>query len=106
MLRKVSARGAEDGPLAWSCQDVCLRVLPHSSTPAILSKTLLRMRLWTSRGSCPCPWRFIWGWGPKVAQHLGGGDLPDTPSAEGTGPPSSRKFTFAHREGLERGRPA
>jgi len=26
-----------------------LRVLPHSSTPAILSKTLLRMRLWTSR---------------------------------------------------------
>jgi hypothetical protein len=21
------------------------------------------MRLWTSRGSCP--WRFIWGWGPK-----------------------------------------
>jgi hypothetical protein len=48
MLRKVSARGAEDGPLAWSCQDVCLRVLPHSSTPAILSKTLLRMGLWTS----------------------------------------------------------
>jgi hypothetical protein len=26
-----------------------LRVLPHSSTPAILSKTRLRMRLWTSR---------------------------------------------------------
>ena len=64
MLRKVSVRGgAENGPLAWSCQDVCLRVLPHSSTPAILSKTRLRMRLWTSRGSCP--WRFIWGWGPK-----------------------------------------
>jgi predicted ATPase len=27
----------------------CLRVLPHSSTPAILSKTRLRMRLWTKR---------------------------------------------------------
>ena len=26
-----------------------LRVLPHSSTPAILSKTRLRMRLWTKR---------------------------------------------------------
>jgi len=26
-----------------------LRVLPHSRTPAILSKTRLRMRLWTSR---------------------------------------------------------
>jgi membrane-associated protease RseP (regulator of RpoE activity) len=28
---------------------IFLRVLLHSSTPAILSKTLLRMRLWTSR---------------------------------------------------------
>jgi hypothetical protein len=26
-----------------------LHVLPHSSTPAILSKTRLRMRLWTKR---------------------------------------------------------
>jgi hypothetical protein len=31
------------------------------------------MRLWTSRGSCPCPRRFIWGWGLKVAEHLGEG---------------------------------
>ena len=28
---------------------IFLRVLPHSSTPAILSKTRLRMRLWTKR---------------------------------------------------------
>jgi len=28
---------------------IYLRVLPHSSTPAILSKTRLRMRLWTKR---------------------------------------------------------
>ena len=50
------------------------------------------MRLWTSRGSCPCPWRFIWGWGSK-------GGLLDAPSA-GRGSPFSRKFTFAHREAL------
>jgi hypothetical protein len=71
-----------------------------------LRETLLRMRLWTSRGSCPCPWRFIWGWGPKVAQHLGGGDLLDTPSTEGAGPhlrescPSRREKP---RKDLERG---
>jgi hypothetical protein len=32
-----------------SCFSTSLRVLPHSSTPAILSKTRLRMRLWTKR---------------------------------------------------------
>jgi hypothetical protein len=30
-------------------EEIRLRVLPHSSTPAILSKTRLRMRLWTKR---------------------------------------------------------
>jgi hypothetical protein len=30
-------------------ENIYLRVLPHSSTPAILSKTRLRMRLWTKR---------------------------------------------------------
>jgi hypothetical protein len=51
-------------------------------------------------GSCPCPRWSIWDWDPKEAQHLGGGGLPDAPSAEGTGPPPSRKFPFAHREAL------
>jgi hypothetical protein len=81
-----------------------LRVLPHSSSPAILSKTRLRMRLWTSRGSCPCPRRFIWGWGLKVAEHLGGGGLPDTPSAGGTGLPFSRRSIATALFALFRGK--
>jgi hypothetical protein len=39
------------------------------------------------------PRRFIWDWGPKEAQHLGGGGLPDTPSAGGA-TPFSRKPPF------------
>ena len=74
-----------------------------SSEGAILRETRLRTRPLTSRGSCPCPWRFIWGWGPKAAQHLGGEDLPDTPSAKGAGPHLRESRPFAHREGLERG---
>jgi hypothetical protein len=45
-------------------------------------------------GSCPCPRRFIWGWGSK-------GGLPDAPSAGGVGPPPSRKFTFAQGKAPE-----
>jgi hypothetical protein len=87
---------------ARSCKDYdTLRVLPHSSTPAILSKTRLRMRLWTSRGSCPCPWRSIWGWDPKEAQHLGGGGLPDTLSA-GRRNPSCAKEIFRAQKGPDR----
>jgi len=40
-------------------------------------------------GSCPCPRRFIWGWGSK-------GGLPDAPSAGGTSPLFSRKLSFAN----------
>jgi hypothetical protein len=72
-----------------------------SSEGAILRETLLRMRLWTSRGSCPHPWRFIWCWGPKVAQHLGGGDLPDTPSTEGAGPHLRESCPFAQGKAPE-----
>jgi len=104
-----AAVGAPEKPfhnsdLATLCCKANVRAL--SSTPAILRETRLRMRLWTSRGSCPCPWRFIWGWSPKVAQHLGGGDLPDTPSTEGAGPhlrescPSRRERP---RKDMERG---
>ena len=45
-------------------------------------------------GSCPCPRRFIWSWSSK-------GGLPDAPSAEGTGPPPSRKFPFAQGKAPE-----
>jgi hypothetical protein len=45
-------------------------------------------------GSCPCPRRFIWGWGSK-------GGLPDAPSAGGAGSPFSRKFTFAQGKAPE-----
>jgi len=39
----------QNHPQGTSLFYTCLRVLPHSSTPAILSKTRLRMRLWTKR---------------------------------------------------------
>jgi hypothetical protein len=43
-------------------------------------------------GSCPCPRRFIWGWGSK-------GGLPDAPSAGGAGP------HFRESSPSRRGRP-
>ena len=39
----------ELSPERAALNTIFLRVLPHSSTPAILSKTRLRMRLWTKR---------------------------------------------------------
>ena len=39
-------------------EQVSLRVLPHSSIPAILSKTRLRMRLWTSVSEATLRMRF------------------------------------------------
>jgi hypothetical protein len=43
------AHNLPPGDLNRASYILYLRVLPHSSTPAILSKTLLRMRLWTKR---------------------------------------------------------
>jgi len=36
----------------------CLRVLPHSSAPAILGESLLQMRLWTSVSEATLRMRF------------------------------------------------
>jgi hypothetical protein len=81
--RPTSRGGAEDPPLApvsfaQSYRFVC---------SLIASPRPSRARPCSECGSCPCPRWSIWGWDPKEAQHLGGGGLPDTPSARGTSPP-------------------
>jgi hypothetical protein len=82
-LPRPTSRGcAEDprlvpAPFAQSYPFVCYLIAPPRPS---------RARPCSECGSCPCPRWSIWGWDPKEAQHLGGGGLPDTPSAEGTGP--------------------
>jgi hypothetical protein len=72
----------DNGKGAGWYDNVCLRVLPHSSTPAILSKTRLRMRLWTKRI------RFTRAARPRSYKDFDT-VLPVKPPSGGTGPRST-----------------
>jgi len=87
-----SRGGAEDPPLAplpfaQSYPFVCSLIAPPRPSQA---------KPCSECGSCPCPRWSIWGWGLKVAEHLGGGGLPDTLSA-GSRNPSFAKDYFRER---------
>ena len=76
-------------PSQEGVKELLLRVLPHSSTPAILSEALLRMRV------LPLPPLVHLGLGPQRGSASRGGGLPDTLSA-GRRNPIFAKCAFVH----------